>query len=150
MANMCINTISFSGEKKSAESFLSIMKELQNENKSKQVGTLPNFIDAEKYDRYFFDIQIDGETIYLETKWAPPIEEFKRISNKYPSLEFELQYEELGSLEYGVAFISKGGLQHIYLTEEEIESIDLESDDSNILLAEKLDEQINKFRKNDR
>lgn len=150
MANMCINTISFSGEKKSAESFLSMMKELQNENKSKQVGTLPNFIDAEKYDRYFFDIQIDGETIYLETKWSPPIEEFKQISNKYPSLEFELQYEELGSLEYGVAFISKGGLQHIYLTEDEINSIDLESDDSNILLAEKLDEQINKFRKNDR
>jgi hypothetical protein len=101
MANICSNTITFTGTD------LSIIRKAITEIESKHKegeGWLPDgFIGS--YLHYLFDVDVqDYETDIVFncwTKWAPPIEEMLHLC-KGANINIELQYEEMGCQLYGV------------------------------------------------
>jgi len=100
MANICTNTITFSGEDLSP--IRNLIQEIQ-EAEENNVGWLPEGYKGDYY-HYLFDVDItdndDEIVIGCWTKWSPPIEEMMYLC-KNTDIHVNIHYEEMGMGLYG-------------------------------------------------
>ena len=107
MANNCSNYISITGSSKEIKK---LAKEITKED--------AYLILCSKYGKpqggpgwFTFDnVEVDESfiTISGDSAWCPALDLFTKISEKYPSIEIEYEYEEGGSDFAGTASISQG------------------------------------------
>lgn len=81
---------------------------------------LPDFLPD--YKGYFFDIEIEEDTIRYETKWAPNLAELQIVADKF-NLSFELFYHELAMGIYGEAIYQNGSLEDVALDMEDFQQV---------------------------
>ena len=120
MANICTNTITFSGED------LSGIRNLIDEiNNTDGYGWLPEGYVGEYY-HYLFDVDITDydEEIVIScwTKWSPPIDEMMYLC-KQTNVNVNIHYEEMGMGLYGVCYYD--------LNTDEVEDVCLDDKDIN-------------------
>jgi hypothetical protein len=122
MANICTNTITFSGEDLSP--IRNLIDEIQ-EAEENNVGWLPEGYKGSYY-HWLFDIDItdnvDDIIIGCWTKWAPPIEEMMYLCRN-TNVNVNIHYEEMGMGLYGVFFYDS--------KTNEFEDVCLDDDDIN-------------------
>jgi len=122
MANICTNTITFSGENLSP--IRNLIQEIQ-EAEENNVGWLPEGYKGE-YGHYLFDVDItdhdDEIVISCWTKWSPPIEEMMYLC-KQTNVNVNIHYEEMGMGLYGVCGYNS--------SKDEFEDVCLDDDDIN-------------------
>ena len=122
MANICTNTITFSGEDLSP--IRNLIQEIQ-EAEENNVGWLPEGYKGE-YGHYLFDVDItdhdDEIVISCWTKWSPPIEEMMYLC-KQTNVNVNIHYEEMGMGLYGVCGYNS--------SKDEFEDVCLDDDDIN-------------------
>lgn len=124
MANMCSNFLEVSGEEgKVAAFYVTVKKKIQIQ---RIVETGTTFIASPTH--FIFDLWLEGESIGYETKWAPNIEDVKRM-HKFYGVDLILEYIEPSSLEYGRFSAIKGEYIHQYLDESDVMGIE-ESEDT--------------------
>jgi hypothetical protein len=89
-------------------------------------GNLP--VDGE---RYFFDVQIENHVdgcieLFFWTKWCPPLDELKRMAEKY-CVDINGEYEELGmAMMGGFGFGSRE--YHVWLDDSDWNKLDYDED----------------------
>ena len=94
MANICSNTLSFSGKEKNLKAVREIFDEMLIDNKNGE-GAMPSFIGTPP-DGYLFDVYLnETDFISYTTKWCPNEEIIKLIADEC-KVDFILDYEELG------------------------------------------------------
>lgn len=165
MANHCYNFIQVRGS--GMNEAHKIIKQALNDYPNGQ-GYLPEWIDLSKlsYAHYLFDIEnvYKYESIFYFqcwTKWSPPMEELKMISQRIRDTRFEMEYEEGGVGIYGRCVIENGEvINQTELTEEEVDSVQYDEkkgvyvrhlpdgktetyESDNVAFAEMLDEKSN-------
>jgi hypothetical protein len=122
MANICTNTITFSGEDLSP--IRNLIQEIQ-EAEENNVGWLPEGYKGDYY-HYLFDVDITDydEEIVIScwTKWSPPIYEMAYLC-KQTNVNVNIHYEEMGMGLYGVCYYNS--------IDDEFEDICLDDDDIN-------------------
>jgi len=126
MANICNNTLEFSGKEKNMKSVYSLFKELKDQNRNG--GAMPLFLNHTQ--GYFFDLYVeDNCSIGYWTKWAPNEFVVKDIADKC-KVNFELQYEELGNGLFGKFFYNHKTktLEDFCLTDEEMNVVTCNDD----------------------
>jgi hypothetical protein len=124
MANICNNTITFSGEDLSP--IRNLIDEIKEENDG-GYGWLPDGFNSNNehalFDVYVYD---NGHEIRFDcwSKWSPPIEEIVHIV-KGARINFELIYDELSMGLYGVAHYdaSTGILNDTSLDDDDFERV---------------------------
>jgi hypothetical protein len=117
MPNWCQNYLTFSGENESKA--LDLFRDLEKECKELQQGVVADFLSG--FNHYLFDVYVDGDVAYFQTKWSPPIDEIKQIG-EHLDVDFILEYTELGNPLFG-SVVRKDGL---------VEERELEGDDFNM------------------
>lgn len=122
MANICTNTITFSGEDLSP--IRNLFDEIKQEN-TDGYGWLPKGYDG-GYSHYLFDVDVtdhvDEIIIDCWTKWAPPIEEMMYLC-KNTDIHVNIHYEEMGMGLYGKFYYDS--------KTNEFEDVCLDDDDIN-------------------
>lgn len=133
MANICTNTITFSGEDLSP--IRNLIQEIQ-EAEENNVGWLPEGYKGDYY-HYLFDVDITDydEEIVINcwTKWSPPIDEMMYLC-KQTNVNVNIHYEEMGMGLYGVCGYNS--------SKDEFEDVCLDDDDINRI---QYDEENNTF-----
>jgi hypothetical protein len=128
MANICNNTLEFSGKEKNIAKAYALMHDLQKHNEEKQEGAMPSFSNHKK--GCFFDLYVeDNCSIGYWTKWAPNELVVKDIADKC-KVNFELQYEELGNGLFGKFFYDykTKTLEDFCLIDEEMNVVTCDDD----------------------
>jgi hypothetical protein len=129
MANICNNTITFSGED------LSLIRNLFDEIKKENTdgyGWLPEGYKGE-YGHYLFDVDItdhDDEIIVdCWTKWAPPIEEMIYLC-KNTNIHVNINYDEMGMGLYGQCYYDSktNEFKDVCLDDDDINRIQYDED----------------------
>jgi hypothetical protein len=129
MANICTNTITFSGEDLSP--IRNLIKEIQQEQDNGNAW-LPEGYKGDYY-HWLFDIDITDydEEIVIScwTKWSPPIEEMMYLC-KQTNVNVNIHYEELGMGLYGVCYYDSKNdeFEDICLDDDEINRIQYDED----------------------
>lgn len=119
MANYCSNNIYTENQK-----VIDVFKRLQEKEKKESKGqTLKYFKD----DRYLFDISVEGENIFCETKWAPPLDTIKALANKF-NTDITMEYDEPGGEIYGVYSFINGVENDTFLESHEWNSFEYDED----------------------
>jgi hypothetical protein len=94
MANICNNTLEFSGEDENMKNVYALFLELKKYNEEKKEGAMPDFLNHK--EGYFFDLFVEEAcSIGYWTKWCPNEAVVRDIADKY-KVDFVLHYEELG------------------------------------------------------
>jgi hypothetical protein len=139
MANICNNTLLFSGKEinlKAVREMLEWMVVDTNEGH----GAMPSFI-TNLNDGYMFDVYLD-KTDYISywTKWCPNEEVIKLIADKY-KVDFVLDYEELGCGLFGRFFYNHKTKQLIdyCLTDDEMSVVDTNDNGDYIYNGEEIE-----------
>ena len=96
MPNWCMNYLTVSGER--SGEFKELLKSL--EDASATEGQVPDFINKDDVDGYFFDIYVDDYGVSYQTKWSPNINVLIKCAEHF-GIDFEVDYEEGGNLLYG-------------------------------------------------
>ncbi len=108
MANWCSNSVQLVGTKKT----INQIQQLFNKMAAKQIkdrhGQLPDLISEKR--GYFFDIRVEGDVIYYETRWSPNTDIIVQIANHF-KIEFVHSYEESGCQIFGEAEYRNGILK---------------------------------------
>lgn len=128
MANICNNTLEFSGEDENMKAVYALFLELKKYNEEKQKGAMPDFLALK--DGYFFDLYVqDDYSIGYWTKWVPNELVVKDIADKY-KVDFVLSYEELGCGLFGKFIYDHETqvLQNICLTDEDMDMVTCNND----------------------
>ena len=125
MANMCLNTVEFKGERVSE--LIDAFKDYNEENGSLIISKIHNGIKIkvrELKNLRFIDIQHCEDGIGYYSKWEPNIDDLILISKEY-KVDFEIDYEECGYCLVGRGFYSyqTDSYRFYELTDEEYESI---------------------------
>jgi hypothetical protein len=107
MANWCYNRVEFSGSEFALTGLKLLFQELAEKGQAEQHGQLPGFI--EEKEGYFFDIQVEDEVIYYETRWSPNTDRVQEIADHF-DIGFTHNYEESGNCIYGEAIYKDGVL----------------------------------------
>jgi hypothetical protein len=129
MANICTNTITFSGDDLSP--IRNLIQEIQQEN-TDGYGWLPEGYKGE-YSHYLFDVDVtdhDDEIIIdCWTKWAPPIEEMMYLC-KNTNIHVNIHYEEMGMGLYGKFYYDSktNEFEDVCLDDDEINRIQYDED----------------------
>jgi len=100
MANWCYNWVEFTGSEFALTGVKLMFQELAKKEKAEQQGQLPDFI--EEKEGYFFDLQVEDEVIYYETKWSPNTDRVREIADQF-DIGFIHNYQESGNCIYGEA-----------------------------------------------
>jgi hypothetical protein len=109
MANICSNSLGFSGDAKSVKELYTLIKKQDEKFLEKYF-----FFEIGEYYGIVGDTLDDlgkndtGFCVSFTSKWAPPLEEIKTLSASYPTLEFKVEWEEPGCLVFGEASFKKG------------------------------------------
>ena len=119
MANWCSNIIHLYGTRR--DEVRNLFQTLEG---AEQGETFDFIKDAE---RYFFNVEVDEETIRFETKWAPPLIEMMQVCSNY-GITCEIYYEECGMGLYGYYKIQDRVVNHIYLTEDDLQHLTYDDD----------------------
>ena len=140
MANICNNTLLFSGKPKKLKAVHELFKEMLTDNKNGD-GAMPSFI-TNITDGYLFDIYLD-ETDYVIsywTKWCPNEDVIKRIADEY-KVDFVLDYEERGCGLFGRFYYKHktNELINYYLTDEEMSIVVLNDNGEHIYEGEEIE-----------
>ncbi len=89
-----------------------MFEELSAKGEAEQQGQLPDFI--EEKDGYFFDLRVEDEVIYYETRWSPNTDIVQEIAEHF-DIEFTHHYDESGTCIYGEAIYKDGMLTKVEL-----------------------------------
>jgi hypothetical protein len=139
MANICNNTLLFSGKPKNLKAVREIFEPMLIDNEN-GYGAIPSFI-ANVFDGYMFDIYLD-KTDYISywTKWCPNEDIIKRIADKY-EVDFILDYEELGCGLFGRFHYNHKTKQLIdyCLTDDEMSVVDTNDNGDYIYNGEEIE-----------
>jgi hypothetical protein len=100
MANWCYNRVEFTGSTFALTGVKLMFEELAEKERAEQQGQLPEFI--EEKGGYFFDLLVEDEVIYYETRWSPNIDRLREIAD-YFDIGFIHNYEESGNCICGEA-----------------------------------------------
>ncbi|MCA6367650.1 MAG: hypothetical protein IM631_12945 [Cytophagales bacterium] len=120
MANICSQTLTFSGNGKRLKKVISLFEKMEEACRKTGEGQKPDFLEGNEC-RYMFDINVDGDSINFWSKWSPAIETVRQIAVKY-KVNCSLDYEELGCLIYGNATFTDGVLVETDLDEADFDS----------------------------
>ena len=132
MANWCLNTVEFKGERVSE--LIDAFKDYNEESGRLIISEVKNGLKTkikEINDLGFVDIQYWDEGIGYYSKWKPNIDDLILISKEY-KVDFEVHYEESNDCLVGRGFYNHTteSFKYYELTLEEYESISyLEFDD---------------------
>ena len=107
MANWCNNIVQFTGDSKQLESLQTLFETMAEKQKEIPDGQLPEF--AKSRELYLFFIQLDGDTLYFDTKWTPAIEVIQEVADCF-NCGFVYTYSEMGNGIFGEAQYSDGVL----------------------------------------
>ena len=107
MANMCNNSVIFSGEPSAVESVKAVFKEIQDQQEATGKWSLPSYVTADFSNMQ--DITINENTINYETRWYPNLQGLVQIANHF-KLDFVSYYDEPGNGVFGKASYSQGTL----------------------------------------
>jgi hypothetical protein len=134
MANICNNTLEFSGEDQNIKNVYALFQKLKKQNDNEKVGAMPDFLNYK--EGYFFDLYVeDGLSIDYWTKWAPNEAIIKDIADRY-KVDFTLAYAELSCGLFGRFFYDYQTkiLADICLTDSEMDLVSC--DDNGIYFYE--------------
>lgn len=109
MANICSNTMTISGNKLQVQ-------DLRNRLNIQDKDLLDACSHLEKTGgkiAYGLETDLplpecDSITLYISSKWGPPIDDFEGLVKMYPGLIIEVVYNEPGNLVYGKVIYSEG------------------------------------------
>ena len=124
MANICINTLEFSGEEKNIESVYALFQELKKYNEEIKEGAMPDFVNHK--EGYFFDLYVEKDcSIGYWTKWTPNEAVVKDIADKY-KVDFTLAYSELACGLFGQVFYNfeTQTITEVFLTDAEMDVVE--------------------------
>lgn len=116
MANWCYNRVEFTGSDSALTGVRLMFQQLAEKGQAEQKGQLPEFITEE--DGYFFDLRVEDEVIYYETRWAPNTDRVREIADHF-DVRFTHNYEESGNCIYGEATYKDGVLTKVDLDFED-------------------------------
>ena len=116
MPNWCYNRVEFTGSTFALTGVKLMFEELAEKGRAEQQGQLPEFIKEE--DGYFFDLQVDDEVIYYETRWSPNTDRVREITDHF-DIGFLHEYEEPGNCIFGEATYKDGVLTKVDLDIED-------------------------------
>lgn len=118
MANICSNSLEFTGDIDTVNKAVKMFEELAAKQACNE-GSIPDI--EKRFDNgWFFHISITEGVIYYDTKWSPNIDVVTEIA-KHFNLNYTMRYEELGCGIYGKAIYTAGN--------EEAEELDLTNED---------------------
>ena len=121
MANNCYNFIEINGSEEEIKDFAKLLElnDTQEHGGDVYENLLNEFCNGEIGENSkWFDLesdQIEGDNEYLrvsgDSAWAPSLDLFVKISEKYPSFKIRYEYEEMGCDFSGWADIENGQMQ---------------------------------------
>jgi hypothetical protein len=133
MANVCINYVVFSGE----DTALSSLKDFLLDIINAYEGVCS--VKSEGFYNAYLNIQEAWNGVFTcESNWTCPINLLIAIAKEH-HVSFTVEYEELGSLEYGYYSydIADASLHHIFLSPDVISVImDIEENEDGLYLYE--------------
>ncbi|WP_456867619.1 DUF1281 family ferredoxin-like fold protein [Galbibacter sp. BG1] len=151
MANFAYNTITVSGnikEIKTVYDLLKIFEKEQTEGISEGVSLFHKTNSKEWDNIYMFDIGFDFDqlepeqdnfTFHFESKYAPPFDTLRYITNLFKSIDIICHSQELSNLIYGKSYITGGSiLAGIYLNNDEFMT-DEEEEEKGVNMYEEYD-----------
>lgn len=100
MPNWCLNRVGFTGSDSALTGVRLMFQKPAEKGQAEQKGQLPEFI-TEK-DGYFFDLRVEDQDIYYETRWSPNTDRVREIADHF-DIGFIHNYEEPGNCIYGGA-----------------------------------------------
>lgn len=124
MANWCFNTLEITGKEECVEKVFELFQTMKNINDAENCGAKPF---EEEPDKYFFDIDIYGDYINYQTKWAPNVEDVIKIADKF-NVDFILSYEESGNGIYGEYHYTNKVLKDWCLDDNDFEQVSYDDD----------------------
>ena len=109
MANICSNHLEVTGDQEQLEA---LHKSLIDQDPA-LLKTVPNFTISNSCDYSinsgeYITFNDDVLCIDFGSKWNSPLDEIEELSNQYPDLVFEINFEECGNEVFGKAFIKNG------------------------------------------
>jgi len=123
MANICINFITITGDNNQLKA---LSKRLTEQDQT-LLQIIPNFTINPISDYCINDsinienqIENEGEIhFYFGSKWNCPLESITKLSEEYPNLTFELNFEESANEYFGIATITSSNCYENLITEQE-------------------------------
>jgi hypothetical protein len=100
MANMCDNSIVFSGTPSAVENVKALFKEIEEKQSKTGKWHLPPYVTADF--SHMQNISIDQEKINYQTRWYPNFEGLSQIADHY-QLDFVHKYDEQDNNLFGEA-----------------------------------------------
>lgn len=118
MANWCSNYVQLIGTKEAINKVQQLFSEMAEKQEKEGCGQLPDFI-TEKKD-YFFDIRVEDDSLYFETRWCPNVDNMLLVAKQY-NIDFSHSYEETGCLIFGEVEYINGILKTYNLESEDFD-----------------------------
>ncbi len=125
MANMCENSVVFTGNPAAVENVKALFKEIDEKQNETRKWHLPSCVTANF--SHMQHISIDMEKINYETRWYPNFEGLIQIADHY-QLDFVNNYNELDNGLFGEAGYKKGVFTDIRLEPEDFRSYPYDKD----------------------
>jgi Ferredoxin-like domain in Api92-like protein len=119
MANMCENSIVFTGNPAAVENVKALFKEIEEKQNETGKWHLPPYVTANF--SHMQDISIDQEKINYETRWYPNFEGLIQIADHY-QLDFVNNYNELANGLFGEATYKNSVFNDIRLEPEDFQA----------------------------
>jgi len=119
MANICDNSVVFSGAPSAVENVKALFKEIEEKQNQTEQWHLPPYVTA-KFS-YMQDIAIDHEKINYQTRWLPNLEGLTQIADHY-HLDFVINYSELANSVFGEATYKSGVFNDVRLEPEDFQA----------------------------
>ena len=119
MANMCDNSIVFTGNPSALENVKALFKEIEEKQNETGKWHLPPYVTADF--SHMQNITIDQDKINYDTRWYPNFEGLIQIANHY-QLDFIINYNELANGLFGEASYKKGVFNDVRLEPEDFQA----------------------------
>ncbi|MES2111891.1 MAG: hypothetical protein V4577_24250 [Bacteroidota bacterium] len=121
MANLCSNSVVFTGAPSDLENVKALFKEIEAKQEKDRQWYLPPYVTADFSKMQH--ITVEGEKINYDTRWFPNLAGLIQIADHH-HLDFVSRYDELANGVFGEDRYTKGEFYDYRLDASDLEHVD--------------------------